>query len=97
MGQKCGKCDGCAIPPAFEVDNVALDLLVDWFHGRRTLSDENLAKVVSLVERRRYETKVLEQAYMKGVCRFPDLMPRDVDVAVRAWRSQLVAFSKGGE
>ena len=97
MGRKCGKCDGCANPPAFESDNTPLDLLVDWFHGRRTLSDENIAKVVSLVERRRYETKVLEQAYMKGVCRFPDLMPRDVDVAVRAWRSQLVAFSKGGE
>ena len=97
MARKCGKCDGCAKPVPFEVDNVALDLLVDWFHGRRTLSDENLAKVVSLVERRRYETKVLEQAYMKGTCRFPDLMPRDVDVAVRVWRNELASFPNGGE
>jgi|TARA_R100000030_G_scaffold15092_3_gene9953 hypothetical protein len=82
--EKCGKCDGCVMPPAFEVDNKPLDMLVDWFNGRRTLSDENLAKVVRLVERRRLETAVLEQAYMKGVCRFPDLMPAHVDVAIAA-------------
>ena len=97
MGRKCGKCDGCAKPVPFEVDNVALDLLVDWFNGRRTLSDENLAKVVRLVERRRYETKVLEQAYLKGKCRFPDLMPHDVDVAVRVWRNELANAANGGE
>ena len=97
MGQKCGKCDGCVMPPAFEADNKPLDLLVDWFNGRRTLSDENLAKVVRLVERRRHEAHALEQAHMRGVCRFPGLMPRDAEVAVRAWKSQLVAFSKGGE
>ena len=44
MGRKCGKCDGCKAPVPFEVDNKALDLLVDWFNGRRTLSGENVAK-----------------------------------------------------
>jgi len=97
MGRKCGKCDGCKAPVPFEVDNKALDLLVDWLNGRRTLSDENLAKVIRLVERRRYETEVLEQAYMKGVCRFPDLMPGDVDVAINVWRKQLNDFANGGE
>jgi hypothetical protein len=97
MERKCGKCDGCVMPVAFEVDNKALSILEDWFHGRRKLSDENLAKVIRLVERRRYETEVLEQAYMKGVCRFPDMLPRDAEMAVRAWRSNLVHFSNGGE
>ena len=96
MARKCGKCDGCANPVPFDLDNVALDMLVDWFNGRRKLSDENLAKVVRLVERRRYETKVLEQAYMKGTCRFPDLMPRDVDVAIRVWRNDLANAANGG-
>jgi len=93
--RKCGKCDGCARPVPFEVNNVALNLLVDWFNGRRTLSDENLAKVVRLVERRRNETQVLEQAYMKGVCRFPDMTPREVDVAMSVWRNELAAFARG--
>ena len=97
MGRKCGKCDGCVMPVPFEVDNAALGLLEGWIDGSRKLSDENLAKVIRLVERRRYETKVLEQAYMKGVCRFPDMSPRDAEMAVRAWRSNLVHFSNGGE
>ena len=97
MGRKCGKCDGCKSPVPFEVDNKALDLLVDWFNGRCDLSDENVAKLVRLVERRRWETEVLEQAYMKGVCRFPDLMPGDVDVAINVWRKQLNDFANGGE
>ena len=97
MGRKCGKCDGCARPVPFEVDNKPLDMLVDWFNGRRALSDENLAKMVRLVERRRNEMQALEQAYMKGVCRFPDLMPRDADAAIRVWRNELALFMNGGE
>ena len=97
MARKCGKCDGCKAPVPFEVDNKALDLLVDWFNGRRTLSGENVAKLVRLVESRRRETEALEQAYMKGVCRFPDLMPGDVDVAINVWRKQLNDFANGGE
>lgn len=93
MERKCGKCDGCVMPVAFEVDNKALDLLVDWLNGRCTLSDENVDKVIRLVERRRYETEVLEQAYMKGVCRFPDMSPRDAEAAVREWRRELFAFA----
>tara|TARA_R100001224_G_scaffold28522_1_gene15548 strand:- start:406 stop:663 length:258 start_codon:yes stop_codon:yes gene_type:complete len=85
------------MPVPFEVDNAALGLLEGWIDGSRKLSDENLAKVIRLVERRRYETEVLEQAYMKGVCRFPDMSPRDAEMAVRAWRSNLVHFSNGGE
>jgi len=97
MARKCGKCDGCRAPVSFEVDNKPLDLLVDWFNGRRDLSDENVAKLVRLVESRRRETEALEQAYMKGVCRFPDLMPGDVDVAINVWRKQLNDFANGGE
>ncbi len=93
MVRKCGKCDGCVMPVAFEVDNKALDLLVDWLNGRCTLSDENIDKVIRLVERRRYETEVSEQAYMKGVCRFPDMSPRDAEAAVREWRRELFAFA----
>ena len=93
--RKCGKCDGCAMPPAFEVDNKPLDILVDWFNGRRTLSDENLSKVIRLVERRRREAEVLEQAYLKGKCRFPDMTTREVDVAMRVWRDELEAFARG--
>jgi hypothetical protein len=83
------------MPPAFEVDNKPLDILVDWFNGRRKLSDENVSKVIRLVERRRREAEVLEQAYLKGKCRFPDMTPREVDVAMSVWRNELAAFARG--
>ena len=95
MGRKCGKCDGCVMPVPFEVDNAALGLLEGWIDGSRKLTDENLGKVIRLVERRRYQTEVLDQAYLKGVCRFPDMTPRDVDVAMRVWRNELAAFARG--
>ena len=93
--RKCGKCDGCARPVPFEVDNAALGLLEGWIDGSRTLNDENLGKVLRLVERRRYETKVLEDAYMKGECLFPDMQPREVDLAMRIRRNELAAFARG--
>ena len=93
--RKCGKCDGCVMPVSFEVNNSALGLLEGWIDGSRKLSDENLSKVIRLVERRRWETKVLEQAYLKGKCRFPDMTPREVDVAMRVWRDELAAFARG--
>ena len=95
--RKCGKCEGCRAPVPFEVDNVALGLLEGWIDGSRKLSDENLSKVIQLVERRRYETKVLEDAYMKGECLFPYMQPREVDLAMRVRMNELAAFAKGGE
>jgi hypothetical protein len=37
----------------------------------------------------------LEQAYLKGKCRFPDMTPREVDVAMSVWRNELAAFARG--
>ena len=93
--RKCGKCEGCRAPVPFEVNNAALGLLEEWIDGSRKLTDENLGKVLRLVERRRYETKVLEDAYMKGVCLFPDMRPRDVDLAMRVRMNELAAFARG--
>ena len=93
--RKGGKCAGCARPVPFEVDNAALGLLEGWIDGSRKLSDENLSKVIRLVERRRYQTEVLDQAYLKRKCRFPDMTPREVDVAMRVWRNELAAFARG--
>jgi len=93
--RKCGKCEGCRAPTSFEVNNAALGLLEEWVDGSRKLTDENLGKVLRLVERRRYENKVLEDAYMKGVCLFPDMQPRDVDLAMRVRMNELAAFARG--
>jgi len=93
--RKCGKCDGCVMPVSFEVNNSALGLLEEWIDGSRKLTDENLGKVLRLVERRRYETKVLEDAYMKGECLFPDMQPQQVDLAMRIRMNELAAFARG--
>tara|TARA_A100001515_G_scaffold128908_3_gene115381 strand:- start:456 stop:752 length:297 start_codon:yes stop_codon:yes gene_type:complete len=93
--RKCGKCEGCRAPVPFEVNNAALGLLEEWIDGSRKLTDENLGKVLRLVERRRYETKVLEDAYMKGVCLFPDMQPQQVDLAMRIRMNELAAFARG--
>lgn len=93
--KKCGKCEGCRAPVPFEVDNKPLSLLEAWADGSITLTDENLGKVLRLVERRRHETKVLEDAYMKGDCLFPDMQPQQVDLAMRIRMNELAAFARG--
>ena len=93
--KKCGKCEGCRAPVPFEVDNKPLSLLEAWADGSITLTDENLGKVLRLVERRRYETKVLEDVYMKGECLFPDMQPNQVDLAMSIRMNELAAFARG--
>ena len=93
--RKCGKCEGCRAPVLFEVNNAALGLLEEWVDGSRKLTDENLGKMLRLVERRRHENKLLEDAYMKGECLFPDMQPRKVDLAMRVRMNELAAFARG--
>ena len=96
MTHRCGKCDGCMQPPHLEDYSRALRVLCDWFQDRIQLSDEDVAKTVRLVERDRWAIEVLEQAYLKGECRFPDMSIHQSTLAAHAWRRELRALAQGG-